>query len=43
MDEHKNKTTTKLGQMVLDEGWDLKMKKALYESVHGIEYDGGDL
>ena len=43
MDANKDKSPTKTSEMVLSKKWDLKMRKELYQSVHGVQYDGGDL
>ena len=43
MDEHKDKTPTESSELVLSDRWDLKMQKDLYGTIHGKEYDGGDL
>jgi hypothetical protein len=43
MDEHKDKAPTQISEMVLNERWDLKMRKELYQTIHGRQYDGGDL
>jgi hypothetical protein len=32
-----------ISEMVLNERWDLKMRKELYQTIHGRQYDGGDL
>ena len=43
MEEHKNKSAIEIADLILDERWDLKQRKEMYLSVHGIEYNGGDL
>ena len=43
MDEHKDKTPTDSSELLLSERWDLKMQKDLFGTIHGKEYDGGDL
>ena len=43
MPEHKDKSPTEISEIVLSERWDLKKRKQLYQTVRGIEYDGGDL
>ena len=40
MDEHKNKTSVEISELVLSERLDLKKRKELYMSVHGEEYEG---
>lgn len=41
-DMHVDKSPIEISEMVLEERWDLKMRKMLYQ-LHGKEYDGGDL
>jgi len=40
--EEEREIRTRVSEQVLDEWWDLKMRKALYQRK-GKEYDGGDL
>ena len=40
MEVHKDKTPIEISDIGLAEQWDLKMRKELYQSVHGVEYDG---
>mmetsp|Transcript_41361 Transcript_41361/g.86823 ORF Transcript_41361/g.86823 Transcript_41361/m.86823 type:complete len:197 (+) Transcript_41361:1400-1990(+) len=42
MEENKDKSAVEISEMVLAERWDLKMRRRFY-SLHGKEYDGGDL
>ena len=41
-DMHVDKSPIEISEMVLEERWDLKMRKMLYQ-LHDKEYDGGDL
>ena len=43
MDEHKDKSIREISEILLNERWDLEMRKELYTTVHKCEYDGGDL
>ena len=43
MAEHANKSAIEISEMVLAERWDLKKRKEVYDTIHGVEYDGGDL
>lgn len=40
MDAHKDKTPIEISELVLAQRLDLKMRKDLYTTVHGIEYEG---
>ena len=43
MDEHRDKSIKEISEFVLNERWDLKMRKELYTTVHKCKYDGGNL
>ena len=42
MPENEGKSRVDISEMVLDERWDLKRRRDIYQSV-GKEYDGGVL
>jgi hypothetical protein len=38
MSEHKDKTPIQISEMILAQRHDLRLRKEMYRTVHGIEY-----
>ena len=42
-EENKNKSPIEISEMILNERWDLNMRRQLHQALYNREYDGGDL